>query len=118
MAQYVLPKEREWQEYLTERERLLHALPRLSRRDFFRMAAKAAAVATVAWKGFPPHSFQLINVAEAKEAPPKFTIAYVSDSHILDKGMNHRFIRACQKAAEVTSMPASVRTFSGACEPP
>ena len=105
MAQYVLPKEREWKEYLTERERLLRNLPRLGRRDFFRMAAKAAAVATVAWKRFPPHAFQLINVAEAKETPPKFTFAYVSDSHILDKGMNHRFIRACQKAvADVNAL--------------
>jgi 3',5'-cyclic-AMP phosphodiesterase len=100
MAKYVLPKERERQEYEAERERWLHKLPHMSRRDFFRTAAQAAAAATVAWKGFPPHSFQLINVAEAKETPPKFTIAYISDSHILDKGMQHRFIRACQKAAE------------------
>ncbi len=100
MAKYVLPEERKWQEYLTERERALKELPQLSRRDFFRTAARAAAVATVAWNGLPPHSFQLINVAEAKETPPKFTFAYVSDSHILNKGMTHRFARACAKAVE------------------
>jgi 3',5'-cyclic-AMP phosphodiesterase len=100
MPKYVLPKERQWQEYLNERERVLTSLPQLSRRDFFRTAARAAAVATVTWNGFAPHSFQLINVAEAKETPPKFTFAYVSDSHILNKGMTHRFIRACQKAVQ------------------
>ena len=100
MAKYVLPKERQWQEYEGERGRWLRRLPQLSRRDFFRTAAQAAAAATVAWKGFPPHSFQLINVAEAKETPPKFTIAYVSDSHILGSEMKHRFIRACQKAVQ------------------
>ena len=100
MAKYVLPKERQWQEYEGERGRWLRRLPQLSRRDFFRTAAQAAAATTVAWKGFPPHSFQLINVAEAKETPPKFTIAYVSDSHILGSEMKHRFIRACQKAVQ------------------
>ena len=100
MAKYVLPKERQWQEYEGERGRWLRRLPQLSRRDFFRTAAQAAAAATVAWKGFPPHSFQLINVAEATETPRKFTIAYVSDSHILGSEMKHRFIRACQKAVQ------------------
>lgn len=100
MAKYTLPKERAWQEYLSERDGLLHTLPRLSRRDFFRTAARAAAAATVAWNGFPPHAFQLVNVAEAKDAAPKFTFAYVSDSHILDKGLTHRFVRACQKAVQ------------------
>jgi Icc protein len=98
MAKYVLPREREQQEYEAQRDAWLNKLPQMSRRDFFRAAAQAAAVATAAWKGIAPHSFQLIHVAEAKETPPKFTIAYVSDSHILDKGMQHRFIRACQKA--------------------
>jgi 3',5'-cyclic AMP phosphodiesterase CpdA len=100
MAKYMLPKERERQSYLDAREQLLGTLPHLSRRDFFRTAAQAAAAATVAWKGFPPHSFQLVNVAEAKEVPPKFTFAYVSDTHLLDKGLTHRFVRACQKAVQ------------------
>jgi len=100
MAKYTLPNERKRREYLAARDELLATLPQMSRRDFFRTAAKAAAAATVAWNGLPPHSFQLVNVAEAKEAGPKFTFAYVSDSHILDKGMNHRFIRACQKAVQ------------------
>ncbi|GIW44071.1 MAG: serine/threonine protein phosphatase [Candidatus Binatia bacterium] len=100
MPKYTLPLERKKQEYLAERERFFQELPKLSRRDFFKTAAKAAAVATAFWKGFPPHSFQLIRVAEAKEAEPKFTFAYVSDTHILDKGLNHRFVRACQKAVD------------------
>jgi Icc protein len=100
MAKYTLPKERARQEYEAERERWMAKLPQMNRRDFFRTAAQAAAAATVAWKGFPPHSFQLVKVAEAKETPPKFTFAYVSDSHILNKGMKHRFIRACQKAVQ------------------
>jgi Icc protein len=105
MAKYTLPQERAWQEYLMERDRFLGELPRLSRRDFFRTAARAAAAATVAWHGLPPHSFQLVRVAEAKETTPEFTLAYISDTHIVDKGMNHRFVRACQKAvADVNAL--------------
>ena len=48
MAKYTLPKERAWQQYLTERDGLFRTLPRMSRREFFRSAGRYALLAALA----------------------------------------------------------------------
>ncbi len=95
--------------YMEQRERLMRALSRLDRRSYLMFAAAAAG--TVLAKGLmPPHSFQLVNVASA--APNKaaatagsggsgpFTFAYISDSHLYDRKVNQRFVRAIVKAVD------------------
>jgi len=95
--------------YLEERDRLMRAVPRLDRRAFLKVAAAAAG--TVLAKGLlPPHSFQLVSVANA--APDKaaamagrsgrgpFTFAYISDSHLYERTLNQRFVRAIVKAVD------------------
>lgn len=69
-----------------------------SRRDFFRIASLSAGIA--ATKGLvTPHSFELIEVAQAAETPP-FRIAYISDTHMYVRGVNDRFVRSTLKAVD------------------
>ncbi|MFZ0889015.1 MAG: metallophosphoesterase [Candidatus Binataceae bacterium] len=95
--------------YMEERDRLMRAVARLDRRSFLKIAAAAAG--TVLAKGLlPPHSFQLVNVASA--APDKtaatagsagsgpFAFAYISDSHLYERTLNQRFVRAIVKAVD------------------
>lgn len=72
----------------------------LSRRGFLKVAGASAAIASA--KGLiTPQSFQLIEVAQAQEAgAPKFTFAYVSDTHLYTRKVNDRFIRSALKAVE------------------
>jgi len=91
--------ETKWYE---QRDELMNALKRLERRDFVKvLSASAGAILA---KGFlPPHSFQLVEVAHAAPAPgvsPKFTFAYVSDTHLYSPKINGQFIRAAVKAVE------------------
>jgi len=70
----------------------------MSRRGFFRIASVSAGIA--ATKGLvTPHSFELIEVAHAAEAPP-FRIAYISDTHMYIRGVNDRFVRSTLKAVD------------------
>ena len=58
----------------------------------------------------PPHTFQLVNVAEAAldknasatGAPgtPPFTFAYISDTHMYTRTLNQRFVKGAVKAVE------------------
>ncbi len=95
--------------YMEQREEVLEGLRNCDRRTFLKVSA--AAMAAVAAKGLvTPHGFQLVNVADA--APDKgtvtkgaagkapFTFAYISDSHLYERKVNERFIRACLKAVE------------------
>ncbi len=95
--------------YLEERERAIRGLGGIDRRTFVKIAAASAGAALA--KGLlPPHSFQLVNVAHA--APDKasatkgmagrapFSFAYISDTHLYDKKLNERFVRAALKAVE------------------
>ena len=95
--------------YMEQRERLMRALPHLDRRSFIKLAG-AAAGAVMAKGLFPPHSFQLVNVATA--APDKatatkgmsgsggFSFAYISDSHLYQRNLNQRFIRSIVRAVD------------------
>jgi 3',5'-cyclic-AMP phosphodiesterase len=86
--------------YHEERDALFAGLARLSRRGFVRVAAASAAAALakgVVW----PRSFQLVEVADAATGQgPKFTFAYLSDSHLYERSLNDRFVRALLKAVD------------------
>lgn len=85
-------------EELTTFYRNLARIGMASRRDFFRIASLSAGIA--ATKGLvTPHSFELIDVAEAAETPP-FRIAYISDTHMYVRGVNDRFVRSTLKAVD------------------
>jgi Icc protein len=95
--------------FMEERERVLKALRNLDRRSFLKVAG-AAAGAILAKGLLPPHTFQLVNVANA--APNKatatqgvsgtrpFSFAYISDTHLYDKKLNERFVRAILRAVD------------------
>jgi hypothetical protein len=85
--------------YMEERDALFRAARGLSRRDFVKLAGISAGA--VAAKGLlPPHSFQLVEVAHAETSQPKFSFAYISDSHLYKKSLNDRFVRAILKAVD------------------
>ena len=93
-----------------ERDAFFRNLAHLSRRDFFRLAGISAGAALA--KGLvTPHSFQLIDVAQAVEtagsAPLEgaggkapFSFAYISDTHLYEKTLNDRFVRSILKAVD------------------
>jgi len=70
---------------------------RLSRRDFVKVAGEAAAAA-LATGGLPLHSFQAVQVVDSKSPETSFTFAYISDTHLYERKLNQRFVRAALKA--------------------
>ncbi|WP_224246675.1 metallophosphoesterase family protein [Hyalangium gracile] len=87
--------------YYEERQELFDGLKRLDRRAFMRVAGVSAGIA--AGMGLvTPASFQLIQVAEAQgnTDKPKFSFAYISDTHLYKKELNDRFVRAILKAVD------------------
>src|SRR6201993_2006206 len=95
--------------YMEERDRLLRALRQVDRRTFLKISAAAAGA--VAAKGLvTPHSFQLVEIANAAvdknwaqtgaQGQPPFTFAYISDTHLYTKKLNERFVRGALKAVE------------------
>ena len=85
--------------YMEARAAALRALGGLDRRSFLKLAAASAGAALA--KGLlPPHSFQLVNVAYADPAQPGWSFAYISDTHLYDKKLNERFVRAALKAVD------------------
>jgi len=101
--------ERALRERSPEDDKLIRSLANCDRRHFLRVSLKYAGMAAAAGV-IQPHAFQIINVATAAEtegapAPPKFRFAYISDTHLYNKGMDHRFVRAVQKAvADVNAL--------------
>jgi len=84
-----------------EREAFFAGLARVSRRTFLRLAGLSAGIAL--GKGLvTPHGFQLVEVAGAAEdaSRPRFTFAYISDTHLYPQALNDRFVRACLKAVD------------------
>jgi Icc protein len=83
-----------------ERDAFFAGLPRLPRRSFVKLAGLSAGLAA-AKSLLPPHSFQLIEVASAQPAErPPFTVAYISDTHLYDRALNDRFVRAILRAVD------------------
>src|SRR5271157_6032518 len=95
--------------YIEERETVLKSLRRLDRRAFLKVVG-ATMGATLARGLMPPHSFQLITLADAatdknfgmksQNGDRPFTFAYISDTHLYDRTLNQRFVRAAVKAVE------------------
>jgi 3',5'-cyclic AMP phosphodiesterase CpdA len=84
--------------FMEEREALFRALRNVSRRDFVKLAAVSAGAAMA--KGLvTPHSFQLVNVAQAAGAQG-FSFAYISDAHLYKRSLNDRFVRSILKAVD------------------
>lgn len=87
--------------YYKERQELFDGLKRLDRRGFLRVAGVSAGI--VAGMGLvTPNSFQLVEVAEAQGSSdkPRFTFAYISDTHLYVDKLNDRFVRAIIKAVD------------------
>jgi len=96
--------ERALRERTPDDERLIRSLQDCDRRHFLKVSLKYAGMAAAAGV-IQPHGFQLVNVASAATTPgasPEvaFRFAYVSDTHLYARGMDHRFARACLKAVE------------------
>ena len=96
--------ERALRERRPEDQKLIESLQNCDRRHFLKVSLKFAGMAAAAgW--LQPHSFQLVNVANAAPAPGEepqvaFRFAYVSDTHLYARGMTHRFAKAALKAVE------------------
>jgi len=89
--------------HYAERDAFFRSLGRVSRRSFFKLAGVSAAAALA--KGLvTPQSFQLVELAwaadEGGQPKPKFTFAYISDTHLYEQKLNDRFVRAILKAVD------------------
>lgn len=84
-------------------EQLIRSLQNCDRRHFLRTSMHFAGMAAAA-SVIPYHGFQLVNVARAAApgADPDiaFRFAYISDSHLYDRGLDHRFAKAVIKAVD------------------
>ncbi len=95
--------------YMEDRDKVLRGMRRLDRRTFLKVLT-ASAGAVMAKGLMPPHTFQLVNVAEAAldknasatGAPgtPPFTFAYISDTHMYTRTLNQRFVKGAVRAVE------------------
>lgn len=95
--------------FYENRDRVMRALRNCDRRTFLKLSA--ATMGAVLAKGLvPPHTFQLVEVANAAvnkgwseagaQGTSPFTFAYISDSHLYERSLNQRFIRATVKAVD------------------
>ncbi len=88
------------EQYRRERAEFFEAVKRLDRRSFLRIAGMTAAMAA-AKSTLPPHSFQLVDVVLADGGEkPAFRFAYMADTHLYERKLNERFIRAAIRAVE------------------
>jgi len=95
--------------YMEDRDAVLRGLRGLDRRTFLKVLA-ASAGAVMARSLIPPHTFQLVEVADAAPdkaaeatgmaGQPPFTFAYISDTHLYPRTLNQRFVRGAVKAVE------------------
>lgn len=88
--------------YMEEREKFFRALRKLDRRSFIKLST--AALGAVAAHGImPPNSFQPVKLAYAQTGTgmgDSFRMAYISDSHLYEKDVNDRFVRALMRAVD------------------
>ena len=96
--------ERALRERSPEDARLIRSLQDCDRRHFLKVSLKFAGMAAAA-SVIQPHAFQLVKVAHAAASPgaepsAAFRFAYVSDSHLYARGLEHRFAKAVIKAVE------------------
>ncbi len=88
--------------YMQERRDFFHGLKNLDRRSFLKVSA--AAMGAAAASGLlPGHSFRSVSVAQAaasSDSSASFSFAYISDSHLYEKKINDRFVRALLRAVE------------------
>lgn len=95
--------------FMEQRDAALRAVRQLDRRAFLKVAA-AAAGAVLAKGLVPPHSFQLVEIANAgvskdfattgQKGGAPFRFAYISDSHLYERTINQRFVRAAVRAVD------------------
>jgi Icc protein len=88
--------------YTEERQAFFGGLKNLDRRSFLKVSA-ATMGAAVASGLAPCHSFQSVSVAQGggdSMGKPSFQFAYISDSHLYEKKVNDRFVRAILRAVE------------------
>jgi 3',5'-cyclic-AMP phosphodiesterase len=90
--------------FMEDRDLVLRAMRGLDRRSFLKVIA-ASAGAVMAKGLMPPHTFQLVTVANAASESgasdkPPFTFAYISDTHLYERTLNQRFVRGAVKAVE------------------
>ncbi|MHC4136056.1 MAG: metallophosphoesterase family protein [Planctomycetota bacterium] len=85
--------------HMEERELVYRSLRNLDRRSFTKVAL-AAAGAVMAQGLLPPHSFLPVKVAWGAEQEEAFRFAYISDSHLYEKDVNDRFVRALLRAVD------------------
>jgi len=88
--------------YMQERREFFHGLKNLDRRSFLKVSA--AAMGAAAASGLlPSHTFRSVSVAQAaasSDSSASFKFAYISDSHLYEKKINDRFVRALLRAVE------------------
>lgn len=71
----------------------------VSRREFLKTTMKAGAIVASSEYMLNP-SQGLVQLVAMKQGAEEFTFAYISDSHLLARGKEHRFARALIKAVE------------------
>ena len=88
--------------YMEERQQLCHDLKNLDRRSFLKVSTAAMGAALASGLA-PCQSFQSVSVAQEAASSDKgtsFRFAYISDSHLYEKKINDRFVRALLRAVE------------------
>jgi 3',5'-cyclic AMP phosphodiesterase CpdA len=88
-----------FERYLKERDEYFRKVTSLDRRDFIKAAGLAAAAAAATGR-VANHSFQPVDVVRAAEPEKSFRFAYISDSHLYEKKLNERFVRALLKGID------------------
>ncbi len=92
------PKSIETRHY-QEREAFFDSLKRLDRRNFMKLATLSAGAAAA--RGLTtPVSYQLVNLVTGANEKPAFSFAYISDTHLYEKKLNDRFVRAILRAVD------------------
>jgi Icc protein len=88
--------------YNQQRREIFNGLKNLDRRSFLKVSAAAMGAAVAS--GLPTsNSFCPVSIAQAADSSDSgasFRFAYISDSHLYEKKINDRFVRALLRAVE------------------